>query len=178
MQHAEKGVYWNFQHFLGSTPSYCRYVYSRIGRREIGRSFECWNSTQIIGLGDNSMRSFKRVPITSLTTSVKGQWAKFTSKGILLIGGKGFLGGNIVGNLGLPKVGNRYGNRVFVLARNFGSEGRQSKTPGKILAATNNYSGFAFLKALANGDLGPVNVYSIVYNPEVLRESYKKVKSD
>jgi len=124
-------------------------------------------------LKNNGRRFFKRATETLSTNSGRNLCAKFTKDQNI-----GLLGGNVSTNLGLPKGSNSYGNRVPVLARNFGSEGGQLKTSNEeSLAATK--SGFDLLTDIAKGKLNPSkNVYKILCDPEILKASYKKLKSN
>ena len=60
-------------------------------------------------------------------------------------------------NLGLPEGSNSYGNRVFVVTRNFPSEGKQLKSSDEKNLAMK--SGFDLLKDIADGQLNPSKMY-------------------
>lgn len=173
VQHASKGGHGLIQHSLGSPSSYCKYVYLSFEKWETVPSTQCWSATGSSDLKNTGRRFFKRAAEALSTNSGRNQCTKFT-KGLSI----GLLGGNVLINSGLPKGSNSYGNRVPVVARNFSSEGGQLKTSdGKNLATKK--SGFELLKDIAEGKLNPSkNVYRIVCDPEILKASYKKLKSN
>lgn len=120
---------------------------------------------------EKNRRSFsKRAAVAPSTTSRKNHYAKSTRTS------ERFLGGNVVQNLGLPKGSNSYGNRVFVVVRKMSSKGGQPKTVEKEDIA--GISGLTRLTIIADGKSEAVqNVYQIVYDVEVLKASYNKLKS-
>ena len=123
-------------------------------------------------LQDTGRRSCNRVAVMLSTNSGRNQYAKF-----MKVVSMKFLGGSVSKNLGLPKGSNSYGNRVFVVTRNFSSEGMQLKSSDKEVLATKK-SGFDFLKDIADGKLNPSkNVYQIICDPQVLKAGYAKLKS-
>ena len=82
------------------------------------------------------------------------------------------LGGSVSKNLGLSKGSNSYSNRVFVVIRNFSSEGMQLKSFDKKILATK--SGFDLLKDIADGKLNlSKSVYQIICDPQVLKSGVK-----
>jgi len=106
------------------------------------------------------------------TNSGRNQYAKFTK----VSSGK-LLGGSELKNLGLPKGNNFYGNRVFVVTRNFAIKGKQLKSCDKKNLAMK--SSFDLLKDIADGKLNPSkNVYQIICDPQVLKAGYAKLKSN
>jgi len=131
------------------------------------------NITYFLVLRGNGKRPFKRAARISATNSSYYRYAKFTKNPTGV-----FLGGNVSKNLGSLTGSNSYGDRVSVLARKFSGEGGQLNRPTEVLV-TNIKSGFEFLKDIANGNFDPVyNVYRVVYNIEVLKASYCKLKSN
>lgn len=173
MQHATKGIYWIHRQILGNISSYCKYVYLKNDSWEILPSIVGRITTQFLVLGDTGRRSLKRVTKTTATNSSYYQYTKFTEKPAIMV----FRGGGALKNLGLPKARNGYGNRGPVLVRNFGSKGGQQVFSLKVTSATG--CGFELLKELASGNLEPIrNVYRIVYDPEILKASYNKLKSN
>lgn len=170
MQHAVKEVNWAYQQALGSASSYCRYAYSQKDWWENVPSYEGWTTTRTTALKGPGKIPPKRAAVAPPTNSRKNLYAKST--GISLR----FLGGNVLQNLGSPKGSNSYGDRVSVLARNMSSEGGQPKTTKEKDIAV--ISGLTRLKVMADGENDIVqNVYQIVYNVEVLKTSYNKLKS-
>jgi group II intron reverse transcriptase/maturase len=170
VQHAAKGVYWACQQALGSAPSYCRYAYSRKDWWENVPSFEGWTTTRTTALESPGRILSKRAAVAPTTNSRKNLYAKSTGTSWRL------LGGNVLQNLGSPKGSNSYGDRVLVVARNISSEGGQPKTTKKEDIAA--ISGLNLLKVIAGGENDIVqNVYRIVYDVEVLKTSYNKLKS-
>jgi hypothetical protein len=81
------------------------------------------NATCFIALGNTGRRFLKRAAIMSPTNSGNYQYTKFTTYAGL--NRMHTLDGDILKNSGSPKVGNNYGDRVSVLARNITGEGRQ-----------------------------------------------------
>lgn len=133
------------------------------------------NTTCFIALGNNGRRFSKRAAVISSTNSGNYQYTKFTMYAKFSI--MRTLDGNILKNSGSPKVSNNYGDRVSVLARNITSKGRQQVQSNKNDLAT--MCGFGRLKEIADGSLEPVhNVYRVVYDPEILKASYYKLKSN
>lgn len=133
------------------------------------------NTTCFIALGNNGRRFSKRVAVISPTNSGNYQYTKFTMYAKFSI--MRTLDGNVLKNSGSPKVSNNYGDRVSVLARNITSKGRQQVQSNKNDLTT--MCGFERLKEIADGSLEPVhNVYRVVYDPEILKASYYKLKSN
>jgi hypothetical protein len=81
------------------------------------------NTTCFTALRNNGRRFLKRVAVMSPTNSGHYQYTKFTT--YVISYKKRTLDGDILKNSGSPKVGNNYGDRVSVLARNITGEGRQ-----------------------------------------------------
>jgi group II intron reverse transcriptase/maturase len=104
---------------------------------------------------------------------MENQYTKSTKN--LMFYNPDFLGDNVSKNSRIPTRSNSYGIRVSVLARNFGSEVGQLKFFKKEELTTK--SGFELLKDIADGKLNPLkNVYRIIYDSEVLKTSYNKLK--
>ena len=111
-------------------------------------------------LQDTGKRSCNRVAVMLSTNSGRNQYAKFTKVFSMKL-----LGGCVLNNLGLPTGSNSYGNRVFVLTRNFASEGKQLKSSDKKNLAMK--SGFDLLKDIADGQLNlSKNGYQIICDPK------------
>ena len=170
MQHAAKEVNWACQQALGSASSYCRYAYSQKDWWENVPSYEGWTTTRTTASEGPGKIPPKRAAVAPLTNSRKNLYAKSTEVSLRL------LGGNMFQNLGSPKGSNSYGDRVLVVVRNMSSEGGQPKTIKKEDIAA--ISGLTRLKVIADGENDTVqNVYQIVYDVEVLKTSYNKLKS-
>ena len=170
MQHAVEGAHWIYQQVLRSAPSYCRYAYSQKDWWENVPSYEGWTTTHTTALRRTGRSLLKRAAVAPSTNSRKNRYAKSTRTSL------GFLGGNVLQNLGSPKGSNSYGDRVLVVARNMSSEGGQPKTTKKEDIAAE--SGLTRLKVIADGKREAVqNVYQIVYDVEVLKASYNKLRS-
>ena len=171
MQHVSKGIPGPIQHGLRRISSYCKYVYLSFEKQEILPSIKGWSTPWFTVLRGTGKRPCKRVAVMLSTNSGRNQYAKSTKVNFI-----GPLGGNVSKNLGLPKESNFYGNRVLVVARNFGSEGGQLKSSDKENLAKK--SGFNLLTDIAAGKLNPAkNVYQIICDPEVLKAGYNKLKS-
>ena len=172
MQHVGKGIPGLIQHSLRRVSSYCKYVYLSFEKQEIVPSIKGWNMPWFIALRDTGKRSCNRVAVMLSTNSGRNQYAKFTKVFSMKL-----LGGSELKNLGLPKGSNSYGNRVFVVTRNFASEGKQLKSSDEKNLAMK--SGFDLLKDIADGQLNPSkNVYQIICDPQVLKAGYVKIKSN
>lgn len=170
VQHAVEGAHWIYQQVLRSAPSYCRYAYSQKDWWENVPSYEGWTTTHTTALRRTGRSLLKRAAVAPSTNSRKNRYAKSTRTSL------GFLGGNVLQNLGSPKGSNSYGDRVLVVARNMSSEGGQPKTTKKEDIAAE--SGLTRLKVIADGKREAVqNVYQIVYDVEVLKASYNKLRS-
>ena len=173
MQHVGKDIPGLIQRSLRCISSYCKYVYLSFEKLEIVPSIKGWNTPWFTVLRDTGRRSCNKVAVRLSTNSGRNQYVKFTKK----ISSRKFLGGSVLKNLGLPKGSNSYGNRVFVVTRNFASEGKQPKSSDKENLATK--SGFDLLKDIADGKLNPSkNVYQIICDPQVLIAGYVKLKSN
>jgi group II intron reverse transcriptase/maturase len=172
VQHVGKGIPRLIQYSLRCISSYCKYVYLSFEKQEIVPSIKGRNTLWFTALQDSAKRSCNRVAVMFSTNSGRNQYAKFTK--VLC---KKLLGGSELKNLGLPKGSNSYGNRVFVVIRNFASEGKQLKSSnGKNLAIKN---GLDLLQDIADGKLNPSkNVYQIICDPQVLKAGYAKLKSN
>ena len=172
MQHVGKGIPGLIQHSLRRVSSYCKYVYLSFEKQEIVPSIKGWNIPWFTGLRDTGKRFCNRVAVMLSTNSGRNQYAKFTKVFSMKL-----LGGSELKNLRLPKGSNSYGNRVFVVTRNFASEGKQLKSSDKKNLAMK--SGFDLLKDIADGQLNPSkNVYQIICDPQVLKAGYAKLKSN
>lgn len=172
MQHVGKGIPGLIQHSLRRISSYCKYVYLSFEKQEIVPFIKGWNTPWFTALRDTGRRSCNRVVVMLSTNSGRNQYAKFTK-----VSSTKFIGGSELKNLRLPKGGNSYGNRVFVVTRNFASEGKQPKSSDKENLAMKN--GFDLLKDIADGKLSPSkNVYKILCDPQVLKAGYLKLKSN
>jgi len=170
VQHAVEGAHWIYQQVLRSASSYCRYAYSQKDWWEIVPSYEGWTTTHTTALRSTGRSLLKRAAVAPSANSIKNHYAKSTRTP------RGFLGGNVLQNLGSPKGSNSYGDRVLVVARNMSSEGGQPKTTKKDEIAAE--SGLTRLTVIADGKCEAVqNVYQIVYDVEVLKASYNKLKS-
>jgi group II intron reverse transcriptase/maturase len=132
-------------------------------------------TTCFTALGDNGRRFSKKAAVMSSTNSGNYQYTKFTM--CVVFSTMRTLDGNILKNSGSPKVSNNYGDRVFVVARKLTGEGGQQIRSYEDNLAT--VSGFERLKDIENGSLEPVHdVYRIVYDPEILKAGYYKLKSN
>jgi len=172
VQHVGKGIPGLIQRSLRCISSYCKYVYLSFERQEIVPSIKGWNTPWFTALRDTGRRSCNRVAVMLSTNSGRNQYAKFTKVSSMKL-----LGGSVLKNLGLPKGSNSHGNRVFVVTRNFASEGKQLKSSDNKDLATK--SGFDLLKDIADGKLNPSkNVYQIICDPQVLKAGYAKLKSN
>ena len=172
MQHVGKGIPGLIQQSLRRISSYCKYVYLSFEKQEIVPFIKGWYTLWFTALRDIGRRSCNRVVVMLSTNSGRNQYAKFTK-----VSSMKFLGGSELKNLRLPKGGNSYGNRVFVVTRNFASEEKQPKSSDKENLAMK--SGFDFLKDIADGKLSPSkNVYKILCDPQVLKAGYLKLKSN
>lgn len=171
VKHVSKGIPGSIPCDLRSIPSYCRYVYLSIEKQEIVPSTKDWGILWFAALRGTGRRPRKRVVAMLSTNSGRNQYAKSTKSPFV-----GLLGDNVSKNLGLPKESNFYGNRAFVVARNFSSEGGQLKSSNKKSLAAK--SGFDLLKDIATGKLNPSKkVYPIICDLEVLKAGYGKFKS-
>ena len=172
MQHVGKDIPGLIQYSLRCISSYCKYVYLSFEKQEIIPSIKGWNTPWFTVLRDTGKRSRNRVTVMLSTNSGRNQYAKFTK-----VSQRKLLGGSVLKNLGLPKGSNSYGNRIFVVTRNFASEGKQPKLSYKEDLATK--SGLNLLKDIADGKLNPSkNVYQIICDPQVLKAGYIKLKSN
>lgn len=172
MQHVGKGIPRLIQGSLRCISSYCKYVYLSFEKQEIVPSVKSWNTPWFTALRDTGKRSCNRVAVMLSTNSGRNQYAKFTK-----VSSRKLLGSSVLKNLGLSKGSNSYGNRVFVVTRNFASEGKQLKSSDKEDLATK--SGFDLLKDIADGKLNSSkNVYQIICDPQVLKAGYAKLKSN
>jgi group II intron reverse transcriptase/maturase len=172
VQHVGKGIPGLFQRSLKCISSYCKYVYLSFERQEIVPSTKGWYTPWFTALRVTGKRSRNRVAVMSSTNSGRNQYAKFTEVSSMKL-----LGGSVLKNLGLPKGSNSYGNRVFVVTRSFASEGKQPKSSDKENLAMK--SGFDLLKDIVDGKLNPSkNVYQIICDPQILKASYAKMKSN
>jgi group II intron reverse transcriptase/maturase len=172
VQHVGKGIPGLIQHSLRRVSSYCKYVYLSFEKQEIVPSIKGWNTPWFTALRDSGRRSCNRVAAMLSTNSGRNQYAKFTKVSSMKL-----LGGSVLKNLRLPKGRNSYGNRVFVVTRNFASEGKQLKSSDEKSLAMK--SGFDLLKDIADGQLNPSkNVYQIICDPQVLKAGYVKLKSN
>lgn len=172
MQHVGKGIPGLIQHSLRRVSSYCKYVYLSFEKQEIVPSIKGWNKPWFTALRDTGKRSCNRVAVMLSTNSGRNQYAKFTKVFSMKL-----LGGSELKNLRLPKGSNSYGNRVFIVTRNFASEGKQLKSSDKKNLAMK--SGFDLLKDIADGQLNPSkDVYRIICDPQVLKAGYVKLKSN
>lgn len=171
VQHVGKGIPGFIQRSLWCISSYCKYVYISFEKQEIVSSIKGWSTPWFTALQDTGRRSCNRAAVMLSTNSGRNQYAKFTK-----VFSMKFLGGSVSKNLGLPKGSNSYGNRVFVVIRNFSSEGTQLQSSDKEIIATK--SGLDFLKDIADGKLNPSkNVYQIICDCQVLKVGYAKLKS-
>ena len=172
MQHVGKGIPGLIQYSLRRVSSYCEYVYLSFEKQEIVPSIKGWDTPWFTALRDTGRRSCNRVAVMLSTNSGRNQYAKFTKVSSMKL-----LGGSELKNLGLPKGSNSYGNRVFVVTRNFASEGKQLKSSDEKNLAVK--SGFDLLQDIADGKLNPSkNVYQIICDPQVLKAGYVKLKSN
>jgi len=172
VQHVGKGIPGLIQHSLRRISSYCKYVYLSFEKQEIVPSIKVWNPPWFTALRDTGKRSCNRVAVMLSTNSGRNQYAKFTKVSYMKL-----LGGSELKNLGLPKGSNSYGNRVFVVTRNFASEGKQLKSSNEKNLAVKN--GLDLLQDIADGKLNPSkNVYQIICDPQVLKAGYVKLKSN
>lgn len=172
MQHVGKGIPGLIQHSLRRVSSYCKYVYLSFEKQEIVPSIKGWNTPWFTGLRDTGKRSCNRVAVMLSTNRGRNQYAKFTKVFSMKL-----LGGSELKNLRLSKGSNSYGNRVFVVTRNYTSEGKQPKSSDEKNLAMK--SGFDLLKDIADGQLNPSkNVYQILCDPQVLKAGYVKLKSN
>lgn len=172
MQHVGKGIPGLIQQSLRRVSSYCKYVYLSFEKQEIVPSIKGWYLPWFTALRDTGKRSCNRVAVMLSTNSGRNQYAKFTKVFPMKL-----LGGSGLKNLGLPKGSNSYGNRVFVVTRNFSSDGKQLKSSDKKNLAMK--SGFDLLKDIADGRLNlSKNVYQIICDPQVLKAGYVKLKSN
>jgi len=172
MLHVGKSISGFIQQSLGRVSSYCKYVYLSFEKQEIVSSIKGWNTPWFTALRDNGKKSCNKVVVMLSTNSGRNQYAKITKVSSIKL-----LGGCVLNNLGLPKGSNSYGNRVFVLTRNFASEGKQlNSSDEKNLAMK---SGFHLLKDIADGQLNPSQkVYQIICDPQVLKAGYTKLMSN
>jgi hypothetical protein len=156
MLHVGKGIPGFIQHSLGRVSSYCKYVYLSFEKQEIVSSIKGWNTPWFTALRDTGKKSCNKVVVMLSTNSGRNRYAKITKDSSIKI-----LGGSVLKNLVLFKGSNSYGNRVFVLTRNFASEGRQLNSSDEKNFAMK--SGFDLLKDIADGQLNPSqNAYKII----------------
>jgi len=80
-----------------------------------------WVTPQFLVLGGTGSRPLKRVTKTTAINNSYYLYVKFMEKSRYRI--RVFLGSDVSKNLGLSTFNNEYGNRGFVLVRNFENKG-------------------------------------------------------